>query len=101
GIRDDLVTGVQTCALPIYYKYGDPLGYKDRSDALFHSILKNWGNIKYLFLPAESFKDYLVSAGYSLPNESYLGYYAESTFMTSKIGRASCRERRDIYLVEI
>jgi hypothetical protein len=68
-----------------YYKYGDPLGYKDRSDALFDSILKNWENIKYLFLPSESFKDYLISTGYSLPDNSYLGYYAESTFMTSRV----------------
>ncbi|MBA2561816.1 MAG: hypothetical protein H0V14_02685, partial [Chitinophagaceae bacterium] len=69
-----------------YYGYGDPIGYKDRSDALFESILKNWENIKYIFLPAESFKDYLSSLGYSnLPYFSDLGYYTESIFMISKV----------------
>ena len=29
-----------------YYGYGDPIGYKDRSDALLDSVLKNWENIK-------------------------------------------------------
>src|SRR5207244_7186591 len=30
GIRDDLVTGVQTCALPIYHERFDGKGYPDR-----------------------------------------------------------------------
>ncbi|MEO6329325.1 MAG: hypothetical protein ABIO55_10345 [Ginsengibacter sp.] len=69
-----------------YYKYGDPFGYKERSDALFDSILKDWENIKYIFLPAESFKDYLFNLGYS--NQTYysdLGYYSEANFMVSRV----------------
>jgi hypothetical protein len=70
-----------------YYGYGDPIGYKDRSDALLDSILKNWENIKYIFLPAAEFKDYLYSLGHS--NTTFLtielAYYTDQNFMISRI----------------
>lgn len=70
-----------------YYRYGDPLGYKDRSDALMFAILKDPENIKYLFLSAESFAGYLFSLGYSnLPYYSDLGYYNDPVFTVSKVG---------------
>ncbi|MEO6452635.1 MAG: hypothetical protein ABIN97_01120, partial [Ginsengibacter sp.] len=69
-----------------YYKYGDPFGYKERSDALLDSIFKNWENIRYIFLPVESFVDYLSNLGYSnLGYYSDLGYYSESNFMVSRV----------------
>lgn len=68
-----------------YYGYGDPIGYKDRSDALLDSILKNWGNIKYLFLPATSFRDYLALRYSIMPYTSDLGFYNNPVFMISRI----------------
>ena len=65
-----------------YYGYGDPMGYKDQSDALLDSVLKNWGNIKFIFLPVESFRDYLSNLGYSTLD---LGYYSEPNFMISRV----------------
>jgi hypothetical protein len=65
-----------------YYKYGDPIGYKERSDALLHSILRNPENIKYVFAPVESFKNYLTGIGYT-PYD--LLYYTEANFMVSRV----------------
>lgn len=70
-----------------YYQYGDPVAYKDRSDEVLVSISKNWENIKYIFAPVQSFRNYISSQGYSSYN--YLtfdfAYYTEPTFMTSRI----------------
>ncbi|MEP6594835.1 MAG: hypothetical protein ABJA71_02765 [Ginsengibacter sp.] len=65
-----------------YYGYGDPIGYKDRSDVLLNGILKDWENIKYIFLPVESFRDYLSDLGYTT---FQLDYYTESNFMISRV----------------
>lgn len=74
-----------------YYRYGDPLGYKARSDELLDSISKDWGNIKYIFISVDDFRDYIKSLGYS--NAGYLtvdfAYYTESNFMISRVSAFS------------
>ena len=48
GIRDDLVTGVQTCALPIYYR---------RVVSLIERVERSFGKIEPVVL-AEKDQDY-------------------------------------------
>lgn len=70
-----------------YYGYGDPIGYKDRSDEVLNSITRDWANIKYIFLPVDAFRDYILSLGYS--NSEYLrvnfAYYTDQNFMISRV----------------
>jgi len=66
-----------------YYRYGDPLAYQDRSDAVLESISKDWSNIKFIFLPVDAFKNYLSGMGFSIWD---LLYYSEPNYMISRIG---------------
>src|SRR2546423_2906203 len=81
GIRDKLVTGVQTCALPIWPGTGGTLFLTDRA------ILE----LKYpqsLALPALAKRivtEFNLSPG---PASKY-----RMALRASQIGRASCRER--------
>src|SRR5207248_4686019 len=97
GIRDRTVTGVQTCALPIYFhpaanvekiRHGIPLDDSDRAPwlaALRDSILKSKRERKNLVLACSALKrkyrDELRVDGVQF-----------------EIGRASCRER--VYVAE-
>src|SRR5438105_15584038 len=69
GIRDPLVTGVQTCALPIHLKY-------------------------FLAKPVSSTK-YFRSTPASGSSPPSFG----SSEVAPEIGRASCRERVEIWVV--
>ncbi len=78
-----MIAGIlYTWMIVYYYGYGDPIGFKDRSDALLDSVLQNLENIKYLFLPVESFRDYLSDQGYST---YVLAYYIEPNFIISRV----------------
>src|SRR2546430_10522742 len=81
GIRDLTVTGVQTCALPIYASASvspDPFLFPDYGDTLALAFQKE----------AELFFDSIVRE--DRPTADLLT--ADYTFV-NEIGRASCRER--------
>src|SRR5258708_36178698 len=54
GIRDDLVTGVQTCALPIYYKYSALFDSTSRGNIgpIAETLLTETGAAQTIFCPA-------------------------------------------------
>src|SRR5207244_8520744 len=95
GIRDDLVTGVQTCALPIYATK-KPLS---PTSAAIVAILP-------IKTPGASQCSLIVSAmGVVVRNKNRKfiarmqphasGTLVEQEFTSSKIGRASCRDREE------
>src|SRR5690606_41040026 len=98
GIRDFHVTGVQTCALPIYgHRNPKPYGYSSgfgQSTYTGRYIRTTFSNI--MFSKMES--------GVALTEEqsqSYLNYIslcADWVLGCNQIGRASCRERVKISL---
>src|SRR2546423_7002345 len=80
GIRDKLVTGVQTCALPIYQV---PVG--DRSGAVIEPMLTDqW----FLDLTSDTRVD-----GRPGPGGRKAITEPALNAVRSEIGRASCRER--------
>src|SRR5262249_60083400 len=79
GIRDWSVTGVQTCALPIWL--AGPFG----NAPLVRPIPQKYSNL------GQSFDPEAVAPGRCLAGPSDSGSLSCSS--TSKIGRASCRER--------
>src|SRR3712207_9475575 len=88
GIRDIGVTGVQTCALPIYmamivcYR-----GKKETTEAfklLIEELKENARTGKTTFKGEEKYR--IMMEG--IPCWPYIGYK-----MKTQIGRASCRER--------
>src|SRR5699024_11721097 len=86
GIRYRNVTGVQTCALPIYY---DTI-----SDSLSRLAKLRHDFKNYLAI----FQQYLIN-GDQASASSFISEISEKTvnplqvIITGKIGRASCRER--------
>src|SRR5690348_17673933 len=81
GIRDGRVTGVQTCALPIYpsrsynplFLYGGVgMGKTHLMHAIGRALMSNSVGMRILYTSSERFTNEVVSG---------------------KIGRASCRER--------
>src|SRR5699024_11602704 len=81
GIRDRNVTGVQTCALPIFE---DP-----------SAQMVQWFYHKSKYLPKgdeSSWQNYIKSAARSATTKRTF-FAMEKTFM--EIGRASCRERAE------
>src|SRR5688500_19862981 len=79
GIRDYKVTGVQTCALPIFE------GVSGRERPLY--VLPNGGGLGYgLFILDDASRDYLLGHIEEIPDALTRGSAWE-------IGRASCRER--------
>src|SRR5699024_11416371 len=88
GIRDRNVTGVQTCALPIYIH-------------ISKQVMANWMiqcadrylGILYDYLHKELYRFHVLQADETPIMVSKDGRPANSK--SYKIGRASCRERRD------
>src|SRR5690606_40123198 len=93
GIRDFHVTGVQTCALPIYEIItpfqGAPL--VDKENGLY-SIYRF--HIKDPIYFQENIKVTVQQIGFGL-NEPAIVHYGEDfvNYRAMEIGRASCRER--------
>src|SRR5206468_6634361 len=94
GIRDLIVTGVQTCALPIsnaFYLTIEKLGFKKESRCGYAMGI-DWME------PTASLKEGDMTE--LKPNMTFhlmLGNWIEEDF---EIGRASCRERVEIWEVE-
>src|SRR5258708_14451132 len=81
GIRDDLVTGVQTCALPIYACEGRPLPvYGDGMQ------VRDWIHV-------EDHCDAIDAALTAGRAGEVYNIGAENERPNLEIGRASCRER--------
>src|SRR5207244_4699387 len=90
GIRDDLVTGVQTCALPI-------LGTTWQIRLPFLSIIPSTGILSFQFLPwhlgAFLFQwRFLFLPPIKVSSISTKFFSMVPKTGQSKIGRASCRE---------
>src|SRR5207244_8187603 len=87
GIRDDLVTGVQTCALPILEDSND----NDKELGMRCGITRrDFLNGVALTAGAAILPPHLLAAlQHDLDPEKSPGYYPPAL----KIGRASCRER--------
>src|SRR5207244_7720388 len=93
GIRDDLVTGVQTCALPIYAEGDDGLRFRWVFDAV-----RQFGAAAAMAVveTAKTCKSKTIVAfgigGDELQVETaaFRGVYERAA---EQIGRASCRER--------
>src|SRR5207244_6045552 len=84
GIRDDLVTGVQTCALPICGEEGVASQDPDaEGDELPQPQIAEGDQ-------AEADED---EEGLDMPLYSPVEVLASRDFSTFEIGRASCRER--------
>src|SRR5690606_40230761 len=89
GIRDFHVTGVQTCALPIYYP-------------LYSVALAEWRGFVFVNLdekPKDTVADTFDEASVSLANwplEELVSGHVFTKVMDCKIGRASCRERGEM-----
>src|SRR2546425_3952921 len=78
GIRDKLVTGVQTCALPISIVVPDPNGF-DGPVYIRRVHDPEWQNVPLTHAYTE--------------NSRGIGVADMAHAMRSEIGRASCRER--------
>src|SRR5207247_5283853 len=88
GIRDPLVTGVQTCALPIYkqssqnsnvkteFGWKDGVSVSDIPDFPIKGSI-NGKEVTFLYINFEKWRG---------PNDNVINF-------SLKIGRASCRER--------
>src|SRR5687767_15180090 len=81
GIRDKLVTGVQTCALPIFGAIAGMVGTMAMTSTMRRLHKKLPPKQRYPLPPRE-----IVDAVADPPGEA-------TKDLTIKIGRASCRER--------
>src|SRR5690606_40730667 len=86
GIRDFHVTGVQTCALPIYFEILDADQEKETSGTIKNIPLK--GDFK------------LNNVSFEYPNGTKALFDINMEIKANKIGRASCRERVQISEVD-
>src|SRR5207244_4639305 len=88
GIRDDLVTGVQTCALPIF----EPrVVLVDFSDGLFSDEDHAWLDT----LDEAHARIFAAEQGYDLVDDNGMltDWWGYCWMILAAIGRASCRER--------
>src|SRR5205823_7852330 len=95
GIRDKLVTGVQTCALPILPGVWPADGVEVRVVDPETCLDMPVGREGELW-----FRGRLVTPGYyKKPEETAMAFTTDGWFKTGEIGRASCRERVGIAAV--
>src|SRR5207244_5068394 len=93
---DDLVTGVQTCALPISverFDYGTPDGYR-----FFLDLGAAANAQKYFADEVPTWNDHMAHPTYddywqarNVPKD--LDHVTHPVLIVAEIGRASCRER--------
>src|SRR5207244_9830636 len=93
-IRDDLVTGVQTCALPIFLKEGRievaAIG-EELHNVYARVVMKPWGTVRVEDVRAEGVSGKLTAAGTAQIDG--LTFKQAQGQVRIEIGRASCRER--------
>src|SRR5690606_39802723 len=81
GIRDFHVTGVQTCALPIFQLVGDALAKADGT----------LGGMSVSKIAEIELTEFGVPT--EIPKVHIVKYAADGMTVVNEIGRASCRER--------
>src|SRR3712207_7115574 len=84
GMRYIGVTGVQTCALPIFYSKLDWTGYEAARESL-------WQRQLHLFHAPFYYVEYGIAQLGAL--QLWMKSKADPRKAVAKIGRASCRER--------
>src|SRR5207244_4852083 len=88
GIRDDLVTGVQTCALPICARAAHGLAFPGDEGA------------HYALNPGEAFAETyrMLNVASAVVRWALVApsFYPDAGALRSEIGRASCRERGEV-----
>src|SRR3546814_4262299 len=94
--RCALVTGVQTCALPIYplskaVKLSYAASYAHQSD--YHNNPNNYSADYYLVEGGLAFKGFSLGGGYEVLGADNGVALTSFQKPLAKIGRASCRER--------
>src|SRR5207244_9856800 len=88
GIRDDLVTGVQTCALPICWVQINAAAVSDR-DGAHHGAILVFHDLTRLKQLENTRQEFVANVSHELRTPlSLIKGFVE----TLKIGRASCRE---------
>src|SRR5207244_10302714 len=87
GIRDDLVTGVQTCALPISYRRPAPA---DRSREVFGRGPQALAACKEAYAA-------LKQGAVTQAQQLVAAWPARNEWAAKQIGRASCRERGEVW----
>src|SRR5207244_10229105 len=101
GIRDDLVTGVQTCALPIFVNSGGVfVGLeRDQSQVRAKNFLPNAAQAGFVLDPIDERRQVaspgMLGCGDTAAIEKNFGAFL------AKIGRASCRERMCVWAGEV
>src|SRR5205823_7360227 len=89
GIRDKLVTGVQTCALPISSRSVNPAGYIDGGGYADDEVLA--GSTRGATITM--FCEVIACSGVIVRPASHEAAKSFSPRRVREIGRASCRER--------
>src|SRR5699024_11761319 len=96
GIRDRNVTGVQTCALPIYTPGNDIRFSMDKVEASRNFANKLWNATRFVMMNLD---EKVVKEDLSLDDleeEDKWILSRMNTVIKEEIGRASCRERMKI-----
>src|SRR5207244_10423359 len=96
GIRDDLVTGVQTCALPISFQDVTAELREDLGD-LAQEVVAVGAGERSQVLPVPAPVP-VVPGRRAVGQRRYFG--TEARVQEEQIGRASCRERGELSTAE-
>src|SRR5207244_10408143 len=93
--RDDLVTGVQTCALPIYVKREEQkLPFTDEELKRMYDACHKYGKTSKYKWTGEDLADFISLSIYTgLRISDVALFQIDRMLPTGEIGRASCRER--------
>src|SRR5205823_10342441 len=93
GIRDKLVTGVQTCALPIYQRAGTIQSANVQLGTLLNAALRRvLGEVTFTQVVRDERESLMRKIRDQLDREAD-AYGIQVVDVRIQIGRASCRER--------
>src|SRR5207247_3492832 len=91
GIRDPLVTGVQTCALPIFPAYRLDVVENDRSVLAMKVVVGTKSNPTPVLV--DEMTTIVFSPYWNIPDDIAAKEIEPKVERDPEIGRASCRER--------